>query len=78
MVFVFGLVLTAVNAAVFGSYFEKHWDSYDGDDCLGLRLFNLFVMAPVAAVMTLGPLFAPVYVLPSAQRVCRPICPSSS
>jgi hypothetical protein len=83
MVLIVGFVLSVVNRAVFGAYFlESDGLSYDdesypllsyGNDYRpGLGLFNWFVMAPVAVVMTLGPFFAPMFVIPSAQSVRGP------
>jgi hypothetical protein len=45
------LVLTVVNGAAFGSYFDLTSGSYFSE----LTTFNLFIMAPVAVIMTLGP-----------------------
>jgi len=83
MVLIVGFVLSVVNVDVFGGYFLESnglsYDdesypllSYENDYRPGLCLFNWFFMAPVAAVMTLGPFFAPMFVIPSAQSVHGP------
>jgi len=59
--------LTAINAAAFGSYFEFRSNDYNRGP--GLTVFDMFIIGPIAAIVTLGPFVAPIFMLTPAQQI---------
>jgi len=64
MMFLFGWVWGCVNLAVFWGYFSSSFAFDSGRQ----GMFSLFVVAPIATVLILGPFISPFIALPLAQR----------
>jgi hypothetical protein len=63
--FLFGLIWGGVNLGVFWAYFRSSFAFDSGRQ----GIFSLFIVAPIAVVMILGPFISPFVALPLAQRV---------
>ena len=65
MMFMFGFAWGCVNLAVFWGYFCTGFAFGSGRQ----TIFTIFIVAPIAVVLILGPFFSPWVALPLAQKV---------
>lgn len=65
MMFLFGFVWGCINLLVFWGYFCSKFAFGSGRQ----SIFTMFIVAPIAVVLILGPFFSPWIALPPAQKV---------